>query len=132
MLAAIAVCAWVSSYRRSADVRRDPDLFLALADLENEASPSGIEIRAAAVIEEKRHLEIRAGWPSAVVAAAGVMSTVLMVQDPSNAIGGGRLQWLTSELLIIAAISIIWTLWCVHRASRLVLRQRHIHRSCGR
>lgn len=128
LFAAVAVGAWVLSYRRSAQVRRDPDLFVALADLDDDAAVSGREVRAAAVIEEKHHLEARAAWPSGVVAALGVGAAVLIVQDPSNTVDGGRLWWLTSELLTLAACSAIWTVWCVHRASRLAVGQRQLHR----
>ena len=94
----------------------------------DELESPAAEYNATAVIEEKHHLEARAGWPSGVVAALGVGAAVLIVQDPSNTVDGGRLWWLTSELLTLAVCSAIWTVWCVHRASRLAVGQRQLHR----
>ncbi|MFF0709113.1 MULTISPECIES: hypothetical protein [Gordonia] len=125
-LAAVAVGAWVLSYYRSSQPRRSPDLFIALSELND--STSDHQRHAAEVIDEKHHLEARAGWPSAVIGLLSVMAVVFMVQDPSSTVNGNRLVWMTSELLVIALISAVWTVWCVQRAARLTVRQAGLHR----
>ena len=126
-LAAVAVGAWVLSYHRSSQPRRSADLFVALSEL-NE-SRADHQRHAAEVIEEKHHLEAHAGWPSAVIGLLSVMVVVFMVQDPSNTVSGDGLVWMTSELLVIALISAVWTVWCVQRAARLAVRQAGLHRA---
>ncbi|UEA59802.1 hypothetical protein LK459_02615 [Gordonia otitidis] len=125
-LAAIAVGAWVLSYHRSSQPRRSADLFVALSELND--SRADHQRHAAEVIEEKHHLEAHAGWPSAVIGLLSVMAVVFMVQDPSNTVSGDALVWMTSELLVIALISAVWTVWCVQRAARLAVRQAGLHR----
>ena len=66
--------------------------------------------------------------PSAVIGLLSVMAVVFMVQDPSSTINGNRLVWMTGELLVIALISAVWTVWCVQRAARLTVRQAGLHR----
>ncbi|MEP9392980.1 hypothetical protein ABLE94_12065 [Gordonia sp. VNK1] len=131
VIAMVAVSAWVLSYRRSTQPRRNPDLFVALSQLNDRSGSSG-PWRAAEVIDEKHHLETRAAWPSAVVGALSVGAAVLIVQDPSNMIAGAGLRWMTGELLVIALISAVWTGWCVHRAARLVVGQADLHRGLPR
>lgn len=125
-LAAVAVGAWVLSYHRSSQPRRSADLFVALSELND--SRADHQRHAAEVIEEKHHLEAHAGWPSAVIGLLSVMAVVFMVQDPSNTVSGDALVWMTSELLVIALISAVWTVWCVQRAARLAVRQAGLHR----
>lgn len=125
-LAAVAVGAWVLSYLRSSQPRRSADLFVALSELND--SRADHQRHAAEVIEEKHHLEAHAGWPSAVIGLLSVMAVVFMVQDPSNTVSGDALVWMTSELLVIALISAVWTVWCVQRAARLAVRQAGLHR----
>ncbi|MEP9416437.1 hypothetical protein ABLE92_19190 [Gordonia sp. VNQ95] len=131
VIAVVAASAWVLSYRRSTQPRRNPDLFVALSQL-NDRSGSRGPWRAAEVIDAKHHIEARAAWPSAVVGTLSVGAAVLIVQDPSNMIAGAGLRWVTGELLVIALISAVWTGLCVHRAARLVVGQADLHRGLPR
>lgn len=128
-LAAIAVGAWTLSYRRSAQPCRDPDFFVALAQLDDDAP--GRDRRAAEVIEAKHHLEARAAWPSGLLGVVTAMAALFLVQDIFFPWQGPRLEWISIELVVIAFCSAGWMGWCVRRASRNAVRQSRVYRRTG-
>lgn len=128
LLAVTTVSSWIVSYRRSTAPCRDPEFFVAVSTFDAGKRPTLAE---AELIDEKHHLEARATWPAAIVAAAAAISALFIVLGDFYVTDTPELRWFTVELVVIAVASTIVAAWCTSRTARQAVRQSRLYRSAG-